>query len=112
MEFECLWREAERLNKPRSELSDLLSNKINELSLAIQNSAMWDKEQLRNFVLSLGIPKKLRDLLGLQTIIQRIPQAYSKAIFGSVLASRYVYECGLSSTPEFSFYDFVSKLQH
>jgi glutamate dehydrogenase len=41
--------------------------------------------------------------VGLQTIIQRVPDNYLRAIFGSYLASRFVYECGVKGSP-FAFF--------
>jgi glutamate dehydrogenase len=45
---------------------------------------------------------------GLDRVTARIPPKYCRAIFGSRLASRFVYQCGLE-TPEFAFFEFVSK---
>ena len=45
---------------------------------------------------------------GLDVVVSRIPEKYCRAIFGSRLASRFIYESGLN-TPEFAFFEFVSK---
>jgi len=108
LEFECIWREHERTKTTRSDLSDIVSNKINQLSGALSTSDLWDNIQLRHTVLSEACPKQLLNLLGLETIVARIPESYGRAMFGCYLASRYVYTCGLSSTPEFAFFDFLS----
>ena len=44
----------------------------------------------------------------LDATIARIPDKYCRAVFGSRLASRFIYEHGLN-TPEFAFFEFVSK---
>jgi len=109
LEFECIWKEHEKSGILRSELSDIISNKINDLSLAISSSDLWTNSHLRRVILSEACPKQLLKLVSLDTVLQRIPEAYGRAMFGCFLASRYVYTCGLSSTPEFAFFDF---LQH
>jgi glutamate dehydrogenase len=38
----------------------------------------------------------------------QVPDNYLRAIFGSFLASRYIYEYGVSAS-QFSFFDFMSK---
>jgi len=58
-------------------------------------------------ILSEACPKQLLNLIGLDKILERIPDSYGRALFGCFLASRYVYTCGLSSTPEFAFFDFL-----
>nr|AOE43332.1 glutamate dehydrogenase 2 [Coremiostelium polycephalum] len=109
LEFECIWREHEKTKTPRSILSDLLSNKINSLNDSIQDSPLWDNQDLKRKILSAACPKVLLDFVGVDKIIERVPVPYVKAIFGSYLASRFVYECGLSS-PEFAFFTFIQKL--
>jgi len=88
-------------------LSDQLSNKINQLSAAVSNSDLWGNLSLRANILREACPKNLQVLLGLETIVKRIPENYAKAIFAAYLASRYVYKCGFSETPEFSFFGFI-----
>jgi len=107
-EFECIWREHEKHGTPRCVLSDELSKKINDLNDHIQTSPLWDNEKLRTRILSEACPKTLLDLVGIETIMKRVPESYMRAIFGSSLASRFVYECGINS-PEFSFFTFVQK---
>eukprot|EP01133_Synstelium_polycarpum_P011640 gene11640-13590_t len=109
LEFECIWKEHEKTKTPRSILTDLISNKINELDDSIQTSPLWDNIDLRKKIISQACPKVLLNLLGVDKIIERVPVAYVKAIFGSYLASRFVYQCGLSS-PEFAFYSFITQL--
>ncbi|KAL1958067.1 hypothetical protein VTO42DRAFT_5107 [Malbranchea cinnamomea] len=108
LEFEAIWREHEETGVPRSLISDKLSLAITKLDEELQRSELWDKEDLRHAVLKDALPKLLIEKIGLETILQRIPESYLRAIFGSYLASRFVYEYG--STPsQFAFFDFMSK---
>lgn len=45
---------------------------------------------------------------GFDAVVARIPENYCRAIFGSRLASRFIYQFGLE-TPEFAFFEFVSR---
>jgi len=88
-------------------LTDEVSDKINTLNNAIRHSNLWSNTKLRRKVLSDAIPKELQKLLTIDTIIQRIPEAYAKAIFGAYLASHFVYKNGLSAS-EFAFFEFMT----
>lgn len=120
LEFEAMWREHEQTNVLRSVLSDRLSLAITKLDEELQKTNLWDNVELRRSVLGDALPKLLQDKIGLETILQRvssfliyslkfmltdqIPESYLRAIFGSYLASRFVYEYG-SSPSQFSFFD-------
>ncbi|KAK4241883.1 Glutamate/Leucine/Phenylalanine/Valine dehydrogenase-domain-containing protein [Achaetomium macrosporum] len=108
LEFEAIWREHEQTGVPRSILSDKLSTAITTLDEQLQHSDLWEKEDIRRAVLADALPNLLIEKIGLDTIIQRVPDTYLRAIFGSYLASRFVYEFG-SSPSQFAFYDFMSK---
>ncbi len=45
-------------------------------------------------------------IVGLDTLLKRIPETYVKAIFGSYLASRFVYKYGVESS-QFAFFEFI-----
>jgi glutamate dehydrogenase len=104
LEFEAIWREHEQTGLPRSVLSDKLSNAITTLDEELQKSDLWKDEKIRLAVLADALPRLLLDKIGLNTIVQRVPDSYLRAIFGSYLASRFVYEFG-SSPSQFAFYD-------
>ncbi|KAI0901518.1 NAD-specific glutamate dehydrogenase [Annulohypoxylon nitens] len=108
LEFEAIWREHEQTGVPRSVLSDTLSVAITTLDEELQKSDLWENPKIRRSVLADALPKLLLDKIGLDTIISRVPDSYLRAIFGSYLASRFVYEFG-SSPSQFAFYDFMSK---
>ncbi|KAF6824460.1 nad-specific glutamate dehydrogenase [Colletotrichum musicola] len=108
LEFEAIWREHEETGVPRSVLSDNLSNAITTLDEELQHSDLWKNEQIRRSVLQDALPNLLLEKIGLDTIIERVPDSYLRAIFGSYLASRFVYQFG-SQPSQFAFYDFMAK---
>ncbi|KAL3457720.1 Glutamate/Leucine/Phenylalanine/Valine dehydrogenase-domain-containing protein [Aspergillus heterothallicus] len=108
LEFEAIWREHEQTGLPRSVLSDRLSLAITQLDEELQKTELWDNMDLRRSVLNDALPKLLLDKIGLDTILERVPESYLRAIFGSHLASRFVYEYG-SGPSQFSFFNFMTK---
>ncbi|UKZ79031.1 glutamate dehydrogenase (NADP(+)) gdh1 [Trichoderma virens FT-333] len=108
LEFEAIWREHEQTGISRSVLSDKLSVAITDLDEKLQHSDLWDNENIRKGVLRNALPKLLLDKIGLDVIISRVPENYLRAIFGSYLASRFVYEFG-SQPSQFAFFDFMTK---
>ncbi|KAF3007518.1 NAD-dependent glutamate dehydrogenase [Curvularia kusanoi] len=108
LEFEAIWREHQAIGQPRSILSDTLSNAITKLDEELQNTDLWNNIPFRHSVLSEALPPLLLQQIGLEKIIERVPDNYLRAIFGSYLASRFVYEFG-SSASQFAFFDFMSK---
>lgn len=108
LEFEAIWREHKQTKIPRSTLSDTLSVAITKLDEELQKTDLWKDEKLRRSVLKDALPRLLLEKIGLDLIIERVPDNYLRAIFGSYLASRFVYEFG-SSPSQFAFFDFMSK---
>lgn len=106
LEFEAIWREHEKTGKPRSVLSDELSNAINDLTEELSASTLWDDVAFRNSVLSEVLPKQLQTEIGLEVILERVPTNYLRAIFGSYLAGRFIYEKG-ASPGQFAFFEFM-----
>lgn len=111
-EFECLWREHARTGTPFTLLSDQLSAKIVSLSTNIERSeSLWANTRLRQLVLSSALPRSLTELVGgYETLVGRLPEHYLRALFGSALASRFVYASGLG-TSEFSFYEYLDTVR-
>jgi glutamate dehydrogenase len=125
LEFEAIWREHQTTGQPRSILSDTLSNAITKLDEELQNTDLWSNIEFRRHVLSEALPNLLLEQIGLEKISERVslsnygsngiitdseqvPENYLRAIFGSYLASRFVYQYGVSAS-QFSFFDFMSK---
>lgn len=108
LEFEAIWREHEATKTPRSVLSDRLSTAITTLDEELQNTELWDNVQLRKSVLRDALPDLLIEQIGLDTILERVPENYLRAIFGSYLSSRFIYEKGISAS-QFAFFSFMNK---
>ena len=53
---------------------------------------------------------KLQELVGLDTLLERLPEAYQQAVFGYYIASRYVYQYGMSGE-EFAFFEYMTKIK-
>ncbi|KAK6519774.1 NAD-dependent glutamate dehydrogenase [Arthrobotrys conoides] len=109
LEFEAIWAEHERTGRPRSLISDDLSYAITNLDEELQKTSLWADIELRKTVLGAALPGLLVKKLGLETLAKRVPEGYLKAIFGSYLASRFVYRCGPSASP-LAFYSFMTTL--
>jgi glutamate dehydrogenase len=108
LEFEAIWREHKRTKKPRSLLSDEISLEIIKLDEELQKTALWDNISLRKNIMQEALPETLREQIGLDTMLERVPVPYLKAIFGSYLASRFIYLYGIGSS-QFAFFDFMNQ---
>lgn len=108
LEFDIIWKENAKKKIPRSILTDLISEKINGITDAIYNSALFENEPLFQSVVECCCPRVLIEHVGFAAILKRVPNAYLKAVFASRLASRYVYESGLEAN-EIHFYNFVQQ---
>lgn len=108
LEFEAIWREHARTKKPRCVLSDEISLEIIKLDEELQKTSLWDNISLRKTIMQEALPKTLLAELGLDTILERVPVAYLKAIFGSFLASRFIYLHGIGAS-QFAFFDFMNQ---
>jgi glutamate dehydrogenase len=109
LEFECLWKEHARSDTPYAILTNLLSERITDLSISIQSSSLYEQKALRETILKQGFPQTLQRMIPFETLLLRLPTSYLRALFASQLASRFVYACGLQC-PEFAFYEFVQSL--
>jgi glutamate dehydrogenase len=91
-EFSCIWKEYNRLDgaKPRTLISDELSQTLNNLQAELEGSDLFEDEPSRRGVLKRAIPKTLVDKIGLDTVMGRLPEAYQRALFSSWVASHFV----------------------
>lgn len=103
LEFEALWRENRVTGKKFSVLSDELSMAIIKLDEEIRETDLWKNLALRRSVIKEALPACLVNTVGLEALLKRVPINYMKAIFGSYLASRFIYEYGANSN-QFSFF--------
>jgi glutamate dehydrogenase len=123
LEFEAIWREHAETGEARSILSDKLSVAITKMDEELQGSDLWDDVAFRRSVLGDALPNLLLQKIGLDTLLERVspsiitcqytldpysyliqvPDNYLRAIFGSYLASRFVYEYGINAS-QFAFF--------
>jgi len=109
-EFEIIWRENKKKKIHMSSLTDLVSQKINNVADAIYASELYSNKSLFKKIIQCCCPQILIDQIGFEKIAKRVPHAYLVAIFASRLASHYVYKYGLDAG-EIDFYDFVKKFE-
>jgi glutamate dehydrogenase len=91
-EFSCIWKEHARIQgaKPRTIISDELSSKLNDLQAELEASDLFDDDASKRGVMSRAIPKTLTNKVGLDTLLQRLPETYQRALFSSWVASHFV----------------------
>lgn len=91
-EFQCIWREHAHAQgtKARTIISDELSSTLNSLQAELESSDLYDDATTRKNVMSRAIPKTLIGQVGLDTLLQRLPEPYQRALFSSWVASHFV----------------------
>lgn len=97
-EFMCLWREHQRLQgaKARTIISDELSSTLNNLQTELEGSDLFDELASCRAVLQRAIPQTLVHKIGLDTLMERLPEPYQRALFSSWVASHFVSYSTLS----------------
>jgi len=108
LEFECLWKEQQRTGMQSHILTDLLSQKINLVNTQVQSSTLVEQPELQRQVFAEALPTTLTDELGLDTVLNRLPDNYKRSLFGCYLASRYIYSHGMEGQ-EFTFFEFMQR---
>jgi glutamate dehydrogenase len=106
LEFEIIWEEHVRKGIPRAILTDLISEKINNIKDSIRESDLFHDKALLKKVIETGVPKSLLQLVGINRFLNKLPENYLRALFASLLAGRYVYKHGLDAN-EVDFYRFL-----
>lgn len=111
-EFELLWNLRKTTGVTFTELSDKLSVTINKLGDELAESKeLWnDDKEFRNAVLLDSLPPLLLKEIGIDNILERVPESYLKALFACHLASRFVYTRGIESNPA-KFLEFISSIR-
>ncbi|MBN1154062.1 NAD-glutamate dehydrogenase [candidate division KSB1 bacterium] len=110
MEFEILWKERNISTKAAiSNISDQLSNKINQVTDAIHSSELCKNEKLVKKILEHHCPSALVQMIGIDKIMERVPKNYIRAILSSWIASNFIYKYGLAAD-EINFYNFLEEL--
>ncbi|PPR04087.1 hypothetical protein CVT24_010660 [Panaeolus cyanescens] len=110
-EFSCIWKEHARLQgtKTRTAISDELSQTLNNLQNELENSDLFDDIPSRHGVMRRAIPKTLVDQVGLETLLQRLPETYQRALFSSWVASHFIYKYGVNGS-SVDFFHFARDL--
>ena len=106
LEFELIEREKSRKNIPRVILTDLISQKINSVTDAVYASDLHKDKLLYENAIKCCCPSVLMETVGFDTVLDRIPDTYLRAIFSSRIASRYVYSFGLDAN-EIDFHKYI-----
>jgi glutamate dehydrogenase len=91
-EFQCIWKEHARLQgaKLRTTISDELSSTLNNLQAELESSDLYEDLPSRKGVIRRAIPKTLVDKIGLEVLLERLPEPYQRALFSSWVASHFV----------------------
>jgi glutamate dehydrogenase len=96
-EFGLLWKTHAARGTPLSELSEAVSRRINEITASIEGSDLYGQESIRRNALRKHVPPSLVSRVGLESLMERLPESYQKAIVARTIASAFVYECGLEA---------------
>ena len=110
-EFEFIWAEHKRTGKRTTELTLELSEAMNDLFDVVLASSLYENQNVRRNVLMEYFPKTLLDMIGYETLCERIPETFLKAAFSKYLAAQYYYVKGTKSSV-YEFYEFVSGYDH
>ena len=110
LEFECMWSEWKKQDGRMSDITDMVSHKINLLNDNIQCSSLWEDRKFRELVYTQYVPRSLLDHIGIEKLQAKVPESYLRSIFGAYLAAQYVYTCGPNAS-EFQFFDFITRFR-
>ncbi|KAF8442808.1 NADH-dependent glutamate dehydrogenase [Boletus edulis BED1] len=110
-EFQGIWREHARIQgaKPRTQISDELSSSLNSLQAELENSDLFDDLPSRRGVMRRAIPTTLVDQISLDTLLERLPEPYQRALFSSWVASHFIYKYGVNAS-SVDFFHFARDL--
>jgi glutamate dehydrogenase len=107
-EFNLLWNEHEKKGIPFTLLTNRVSRRINDITDAIFNSDLPANTKLRENIITEYTPKTLLELIGLESILERVPENYLNAIVASKVATNFVYKYGMESN-EIDFFNYLRK---
>lgn len=95
-EFEAIWHQATESGKPRSLISTELSQALNTLSEELERTDLYNNVAIRHSVMSHVFPATLQKKVGLETLLQRVPEAYLRSAFAAWMAADFCYKNGPS----------------
>lgn len=107
-EFEFIWNERLKSGRRSIELTNEVSENINNLFDVIHGSDCFSHENIRNNVMKELLPKSLVAKVGYEALCKRVPESYQKALFAKHLASKYYYESGVDANL-YNFYEFMKR---
>ncbi|KAJ7083022.1 NADH-dependent glutamate dehydrogenase [Mycena epipterygia] len=110
-EFQCIWREHARCGgaKSRTAISDELSSTLNALQAELESSDLFEDRPSREGVIRRAVPKTLVQKVGLETLLERLPEPYQRALFSSWVASHFIYKYGVNGS-SVDFFHFARDL--
>jgi len=108
-EFTLLWNEHERTGEPFTLLTNEVSTRINDLTDAVTGSNFPDNGKLCRKIVTEYTPHCLLELVGIDTVMERLPDNYLRSIVATKIATGFVYTCGLDAD-EVAFYNYVNAL--
>lgn len=109
-EFELMWKERTNTGATLTELSNTISGKINQITDAIRESSLAADPSIQARIMREYAPSNLLELLGADTILERVPASYIKAITATKMATDFVYSRGLHAN-EVDFAAYVENLK-
>jgi len=109
-EFGLIWDEMQRTGTHATELTDVISSSMNDLNDKIGASSLFENDAMRRRVLTNHFPKTLVASEGYESICERVPVNYQKAIFSMGVAAEFVYAHG-PFADSFKFYEFMTELE-
>ena len=86
-EFEFIWAEHVKTGKRTTELTLELSEAMNDLFDVVLASKLYENKNVRRNVLLEYFPSTLLDMIGYETLCERIPETFLKAAFSKYLAA-------------------------
>ncbi len=107
--FEAIWREHQRTGKARAVISNDLSRTLNDLSEELEKTDLYSQKELRNAVMTHVFPQTLVKKVGLETLMQRVPEAYARSAFAAYVAASFIYQNGPGAS-HVAFYSHLLKL--
>jgi glutamate dehydrogenase len=110
-EFEFIWEEHVKTGRRTTELTLELSEAMNDLFDVVLASKLYENENVRRNVLKEYFPSTLLDMIGYETLCERIPDTFLKAAFAKYLTAQYYYVKGTKSNV-YEFYEYVSNYDH
>ncbi|POW02083.1 hypothetical protein PSTT_12048 [Puccinia striiformis] len=106
-EFQCIWKESMNGQKPRAVITDEIGKILMKLQTQLEDSDLFENLPGRKAVLKQALPKTLIHKVGLETLMNRLPESYQRSLFASFVAFKYIFQYGLSASAV-DFFHFFS----